>query len=353
MMDPLSSRTRFLNSIRRIRVDRPPIWLMRQAGRYLPEYRKIRKEVRGFLDLCYNPDLASEVTIQPIRRFQLDAAIIFSDILVIPHAAGSKLVFKEKEGPKLTPLKNKNDISALNFREITERLTPVYKAIKITRQRLGEGTAIIGFSGAPWTLATYMVEGGTSREFLQIRRLASENPDLLQDLFKSLESSIATHLINQIEAGADAVQIFDSWAGILNTPDFECWCLDPIIRICERIKNIYPQTPIIVFPRLAGIRYLDFLGKPAVNVISIDQTVPLNWARKYLFPSLAIQGNLDPMSLLVGGERLKSDVYKILEAFGDQPGFIFNLGHGVIKDTNPENVEALCEVIRSWPGDSG
>ena len=185
MTDSLNSRTRFLNSIRKIRVDRPPIWLMRQAGRYLPEYRKIRKEVRGFLDLCYNPDLASEVTIQPIRRFQLDAAIIFSDILVIPHAAGSKLVFREKEGPKLKLLKDKNDISALNFSEITERLTPVYEAIEITRQRLGECTAIIGFSGAPWTLATYMVEGGTSREFLKIRRLASENPELLKDLLKA------------------------------------------------------------------------------------------------------------------------------------------------------------------------
>ncbi|MEC9077657.1 MAG: uroporphyrinogen decarboxylase [Pseudomonadota bacterium] len=352
MTDALTSKTRFLNSVRKIRVDRPPIWLMRQAGRYLPEYRKIRGEVRGFLDLCYNPDLASEVTIQPIRRFQLDAAIIFSDILVIPHAAGSKLVFKEKEGPKLTPITNKNDVSALNFSEMTERLAPVYESIKITRQRLGECTAIIGFSGAPWTLATYMVEGGSSREFLKIRQLASENPELLQDLFTSLESSIVAHLISQIEAGADAVQIFDSWAGILNTPDFECWCLNPIIRICERIKSIYPQTPIIVFPRLAGIRYLNFLGNPAVDVISIDQTVPLNWAMKYLSPSFAIQGNLDPISLLVGGERLKSDVYTIMDAFGDQPGFIFNLGHGVIKDTNPENVEALCEVVRSWPGDS-
>ncbi|MEK9931397.1 MAG: uroporphyrinogen decarboxylase [Rhodospirillaceae bacterium] len=350
MKDPLSSKKRFLNALNRIGVDRPPIWLMRQAGRYLPEYRKIRGEVTGFLDLCYNPNLAAEVTMQPIRKFQLDAAIIFSDILVIPHAAGSELTFVENQGPILTPLKNKNDISALDFTNITERLTPVYEAIKITRSQLGEKTALIGFSGAPWTLSSYMIEGGSSREFLKLRKLAAEQPEILQSLFDGLETAIAAHLIAQIESGADAVQIFDSWAGILNTLDFDRWCLDPVLRICERIKNIYPQTPIIVFPRLAGIRYLNFIKSPVVDAVSIDQTVPLNWARKYLSSSLAIQGNLDPMCLLVGGDRLKSDVYKIMEVFGDQPGFIFNLGHGVIKDTNPENVEILCKLIRSWPG---
>jgi len=350
MKDPLSSKKRFLNALNRIGVDRPPIWLMRQAGRYLPEYRKIRGEVTGFLDLCYNPNLAAEVTMQPIRKFQLDAAIIFSDILVIPHAAGSELTFVENQGPILTPLKNKNDISALDFTNITERLIPVYEAIKITRSQLGEKTALIGFSGAPWTLSSYMIEGGSSREFLKLRKLAAEQPEILQSLFDGLETAIAAHLIAQIEFGADAVQIFDSWAGILNTLDFDRWCLDPVLRICERIKNIYPQTPIIVFPRLAGIRYLNFLKSPAVDAVSIDQTVPLNWARKYLSSGLAIQGNLDPMCLLVGGDRLKSEVYKIMEVFGDQPGFIFNLGHGVIKDTNPENVETLCKLIRSWPG---
>jgi uroporphyrinogen decarboxylase len=339
---------RLVSALNREPIDRPPIWLMRQAGRYLPEYRELRSKAGKFLDLCYNPDLAAEVTLQPLRRFSLDAAIIFSDILVIPHAAGNDLDFVENIGPVLSAIRNSEDISSLNFYDVKQKLEPVYKAVSITKANLNPGTALIGFAGAPWTIASYLIEGGTSRDFLKIRKWIVESPDTLSELFSKLEDAITQHLIAQIDAGADVVQIFDSWSGILGDGDFENWSILPIMRICRAVKASHPNIPIIVFPRLAGLRYQKFLQVKEIDGLSIDQTISCSWARKELYPQVSIQGNLDPIFLLGPTSVMKKKVSDILDVFGSNSGFVFNLGHGVHKDTNPETVAMLCDFISSW-----
>jgi len=340
-------RKRLLAALNRETVDRPPIWLMRQAGRYLPEYRAVRAKVGGFLELCYDPGLAAEVTLQPLRRFALDAAIIFSDILVIPHALGQNVAFREGEGPVLEAIGGEAEIARLDGADLGARLAPVYEAIRRVRAELDAERALIGFAGAPWTIATYMVEGGTSREFAAVKGWALARPDSFAPLIGLLERAIADHLIAQVEAGAEVLQIFDSWAGALPEGAFDRWCVEPIGRIVARVKAAAPAVPIVVFPRLAGTRYEAFAAMEGVSAVSLDQTAARSWAADRLQPRVAIQGNMDPVYLAAGGEAMEREAENILRAFGGGP-FVFNLGHGVMQATPPENVGALCDFVASW-----
>lgn len=320
---------------------------MRQAGRYLPEYRAERKKAGGFLDLCYTPSFAVEVTLQPLRRFALDAAIIFSDILVIPHALGQEVGFVEGKGPVLTPIRDEAGLDVLSVDGFTEHLQPVYDALKGVRAELPEDKTLIGFAGAPWTIATYMVEGGSSRDYLNAKGWAITAPESFNRLFDLLENSIADHLIAQIKAGAQAVQIFDSWAGALPAALFNRYSLEPIGRIAARVKAAAPDVPIIVFPRLAGPRYRDFLKIDAIDAISIDQSISPEWIRDEIQPHKTVQGNLDPAYLVAGGAGLEQAARDLLSILGDGP-YIFNLGHGVVPQTPPENVGLLCDIVSEY-----
>jgi uroporphyrinogen decarboxylase len=328
---------------------RPPIWLMRQAGRYLPEYREIRKTAGMFLDLCYTPELAAEVTLQPIRRYGFDAAIIFSDILVIPDALGQPVSFKEGVGPVLEAIKGVDELNSLDQGKLCDHLNPVYEAIQQVRKDLPIETALIGFAGAPWTVATYMVEGGTSRDFANTKRWAFSAPKEFGKLIDILVASITKHLIAQVEAGVDALQIFDSWAGMLPETAFDQWCVEPILRIVSGVKEKHPDVPIIVFPRLAGHRYLKVAAIEGVSAVSLDQTVSLDWVQGNLQKKVAVQGNLDPIYLLAGGEAMRAEANRILKSLSGGP-FIFNLGHGVLPPTPLDNVAELCEIVSRWQG---
>lgn len=329
----------------------PPVWLMRQAGRYLPEYRKIRSQTPSFLELCYDSALACEITLQPVRRFALDAAIIFSDILVVPHALGQEVWFVEGEGPKLSPLKGEIDLQDLEISRMTEHLNSVYEAITLARKELPSNTALIGFAGAPWTVATYMIEGGTSREFINTRRWAYETPMQFARLIEMLVDATSIHLCNQIAAGAEVVQIFDSWAGILTADGFNRWVIEPTAAIVRRVRERYDNIPIIGFPRGAGHGYLEYVEKTGVNAVSIDSSISPEWAARKLQPKVTVQGNLDSVLLLAGGQPMRTAVENILQQLGSGP-LIFNLGHGVIKETPPDHVEELVQLIRRWPAQS-
>lgn len=322
---------------------------MRQAGRYLPEYRAVREKMKNFLEFCYSPEQAAEVTLQPLHRFNFDAAIIFSDILVIPDALGQEVDFIAGTGPVLKPLRSLNDISNLEDRDLEEKLDPVYQALRKVKSELPTGKTLIGFAGAPWTIATYMVEGGTSRDFAETKQWAFRAPEEFSVLISMLENSIAKHLIRQIKAGAEVVQIFDSWAGMLPDSAFRRWSLEPIARIVARVKAASPETPVIVFPRLAGERYKLFTEIPGINAVSLDQTMSLDWVRRELQPKIVVQGNMDPVYLIAGGDVMLEEARRILTAFGDQP-FIFNLGHGVLPVTPPEHVAELCDFVTGWTG---
>lgn len=325
-----------------------PLWLMRQAGRYLPEYRKIRGSVSGFLELCYTPELAIEVTLQPIRRFGFDAAILFSDILVVADALGSEVAFVEGEGPRLSPIRSQAGIAQLSRGRLHDHLAPVYEAVRGIRQALDPAVPLIGFAGAPWTVAAYMVEGGTSKDFGTVRTLAQAEPDVFGRLIDLLTEATADYLMRQIEAGADVIQLFDSWAGVLPEPEFERWCLAPAERIVTRLREAAPEVPAIVFPRGAGPLYTKFVDRVRPAGLGLDTTVPLGWARGAL-EGVCLQGNLDPITLLVGGVQLEHEIDRILLAMAGQP-FIFNLGHGILPATPPEHVEALVQRVRSRPG---
>ncbi len=326
-----------------------PCWFMRQAGRYLPEYRELRAQKGGFLELAFDPKAACEVTIQPLRRFHMDAAIIFSDILVIPYALGQDLKFAAGEGPQLPPIRTLDEINALAFDD--EKLEPVYEALRLTRKAMqDEGfdqTALIGFAGAPWTVATYMVEGGGSKDYPQTKEMAFARPEIFQRLIDILVDSTSRYLIKQIEAGAEALQIFDSWAGVLNEEQFKRWAIDPVAEIIRRVKAVHPDIPIIGFPRGAALYYPAYLDAVDVDAVGLDTTVPLDWAVQNLQTRVPVQGNLDPMALLAGGDVMKHEAEKILTVLGDKP-FIFNLGHGIHKETPPEHVAQLMEIIHSW-----
>ncbi len=323
----------------------PPIWLMRQAGRYLPEYRAIRDKSGSFLDLCFNPKCAAEVTLQPIRRFGFDAAILFSDILVVPHALGQHVNFEEGIGPKLDPLQDPAAIARLR-RDIDQaRLEPVYEAIERVRSELPAQVALLGFCGAPWTVATYMIAGGGSADQLPARLFAYRFPDAFGQLIDILVEASAGYLIRQFTAGVDAVQVFDSWAGVLPAAEFRRWCIEPCARIATAVRKKIPQAKIIGFPRGAASELGRYLDDVAVDAISLDWTVELGFAREHVQSRRPVQGNLDPLALLVGGTALDRSIDAILEAFSSGP-FIFNLGHGILPETPIAHVERLVTRVR-------
>lgn len=323
----------------------PPIWLMRQAGRYLPEYREIRKNVGSFLELCYTPELAVEVTLQPIRRYGFDAAILFCDILVIPDALGQAVTFKEGEGPRLEPIRDVRGVETLSSSRIHDRLSPVYETVGRLSEELPPDTALIGFAGAPWTVATYMVEGGSSRDFATVRSWGLSDPEGFSKIIDLVCEATIAYLCRQVESGAEVLQIFDSWAGVLSQWEFRRWSIEPIKRIVSEVKKRFPNVPIIAFPRAAGVRYVEFVTETGVDAVSLDSTIPLQWAADHLQHKVCLQGNLDPLLLLAGGEAMEREARRILGVLGSGP-FIFNLGHGVIKETPPENVARLVETVR-------
>ena len=322
----------------------PPLWMMRQAGRYLPEYRETRRRAGSFLDLCYDPDLAVEVTLQPIERFGFDASILFSDILVVPHALGRDVRFEEGRGPLLTPI-SATEISALDGETFHVNLEPVYETVRRLRAKLPDETTLIGFCGAPWTVATYMIAGHGTPDQSPARLFAYREPAAFQQLLKVLANHSAAYLIRQIEAGADVVQIFDSWSGVLDDASFDLFCVQPVAEIVRQVRAIHPKVPIIGFPKGAGARYHTYREKTGVTALGIDWTVPLDAART-LQRSGAVQGNLDPLRLVAGGKALSDGVESILKALGDGP-LIFNLGHGITPETPIAHVEAMVKQVRS------
>lgn len=323
--------------------DIPPVWLMRQAGRYLPEYRETRKQAGSFLNLCYTPDLAIEVTLQPIRRFGFDAAILFSDILVIPDALGQKVDFVEGTGPVLEPVR-KNELSSLKSGNVLDHLKPVLQTVRGLREELPEETTLIGFCGAPWTVATYMIAGHGTPDQAPARIFALEDPAGFQTLIDTLTEASAEYLIAQLEAGADAVQIFDSWAGILGGDQFKRWCTEPVSRIVEKVRFAVPDARIIGFPKSAGSLYDEYRGLTGVDCLGLDWSVPVRQA-KSIQSEGPIQGLLDPARLVAGGTALDDGVDEIIDNFGTGP-LIFNLGHGITPQTPIGNVERLVQRIR-------
>jgi uroporphyrinogen decarboxylase len=345
-MDPADKR--LLHAIAGRPVDTHPFWLMRQAGRYLPEYRRVRAEAGSFLDLCFTPPLAAEVTIQPIRRFGMDAAILFSDILLVPYALGQKLAFQEGEGPKLEPVRSAADLTRLATTPDLDRLEPVYETIRLVKRALPETTALIGFAGAPWTLATYAVEGGSSRGFEIVRRWAESDPEGFRTLIDRLADAVALHLERQIAAGAEVVQIFDSWAAAAGDSGFEPWILAPTRRIVAGLKARWPQVPVIGFPKGIGARAAEYARATGVDMVSIGSDLDPGMARDIVQPVAGVQGNLDPALLVAGGAAMEQQVRRIVDALG-RGRFVFNLGHGVVPETPPEHVAALAALLRSIP----
>lgn len=321
----------------------PPIWLMRQAGRYLPEYRTLRETAGSFLDLCYNPAFAAEVTLQPIRRFGFDAAIVFSDILVVPDAFDRGLTFVHGEGPRLDPI-DAAGIAALDVSPVRERLAPVFETIRQVRAALDADKSLIGFCGAPWTVATYMVAGRSTPDQAPARLMAATEPEVFQDLIDTLVEASVISLLGQIEAGADVVQIFDSWAGILNEHDFDRWSIAPTVEIVRRVRAAAPDVRIIGFPKGAGFRIERYVAATGIDAVGIDWTVPFDVAAK-LQSQVTVQGNLDPLVLVAGGAALDRAIDAILEALGGGR-FIFNLGHGIVPQTPIAHVEHLIARVR-------
>ncbi|MCD6034939.1 MAG: hemE [Rickettsiales bacterium] len=336
-----------LETLKGKQLDTPPLWLMRQAGRYLPEYREIRKDVSSFLQMCYTPKLAAEVTLQPIRRFGFDAAILFSDILVIPDALGMHVTFEEKKGPILEKITSEKALAGLKPERIASHLSPVYEAVAEIKQQLPTHTTLIGFAGSPWTVATYMLEGGSSKEFLESKRWAYATPSAFGKLIDILIEATVEHLSLQIQAGAETVQLFDSWAGVLPEEAFSQWVIEPTRKIVEKLKLRHPAIPIIGFPRGAGFYYEAYLKQTGVDAVGLDTTIPLIWAAKQLQTKKPVQGNLDPVMLFAEKGMLRDQIISLLEALKHGP-FIVNLGHGILPTTPIENVELLVETVRSW-----
>jgi len=328
----------------------PPLWMMRQAGRTLPEYRQVRQQAGHFLNLCYNPHLACEVTLQPIRRFDFDAAIVFSDILLIPHALGRKLDYLTGEGPVMEPLAA-TDIAQLQMDKALARLEPVFETLQLVRQQLETDKALIGFCGAPWTVATYMIAGKPTPDQAPARLFFYQQPQLMQELLDKIADISADYLIKQIEAGADLVQIFDSWAGVLDEESFEACAIRPVKRMVTRIRAHFAGThfadvPIIGFPRGAGLFYRHYAAKTGVTALALDWTVPLDFAAD-LQKSTPIQGNLDPLRLLAGGICLEQGIEAILTRLG-KGALIFNLGHGIEATTPLDHIQQMITQIRRF-----
>jgi uroporphyrinogen decarboxylase len=328
----------------------PPVWLMRQAGRYLPEYRAVRSRTGDFIALCTTPGLAAEVTLQPIRRYGFDAAILFSDILLLPWAMGHGLEYREGEGPVLPPLRDVASLSALDPRRVPAAIAPILETVRLVRTGLAaEGfahCALIGFAGAPFTVACYMVEGGGSRDFAATRTMAYQQPEMFERLIALLTDATETYLAAQIEAGAEAVMLFDSWAGVLSPRLFRQHVTRPTKTIVARLRSRFPTVPVIGFPRLAGLMIGDYAVATEVNAVGLDTSMDPAFATNCVPRNVALQGNLDPMVLVAGGQALHRESMDILRAVRGHP-FIFNLGHGIVPQTPPAHVAQLVELVRA------
>ena len=342
----MNEESKLIGVLNRERVMPPPIWLMRQAGRYLPEYRELRAQTGSFWTMCMTPKLACEITLQPIRRFGFDAAILFSDILVVPVALGVKVEFKDGAGPSMVAISSSAELERDTSRWAIA-LAPVYEAIALTRSVLDAGTPLLGFAGAPWTLATYLAAGRGGDEQKAAKLWGYRDPDGFARLLDLLAECVAFHLVRQIEAGADAVQIFDSWASGLPESVFERWAIAPTKKIVKLVRTSHPQARIIGFPRAATLAgYERYAKESGVNAISLDTSAPMHWAAATLGKAVALQGNLDPIVLIAGGSALVQGVDAILEATRNVP-FIFNLGHGILPETPIAHVEELIARVRA------
>ena len=328
----------------------PPIWLMRQAGRYLPEYREVRAQAGDFIALCTNPELAAEVTLQPLRRYGFDAAILFSDILMVPWAMGQKLRFAEGEGPILEPLRDAEAIGGLRLSGVAERAAPIFGTVSRVRALLEAQhgrSALIGFAGAPWTVACYMVEGRGGGEFSHARRMAHADPALFGRLIRGLTDATAEYLLGQAAAGAEALMIFDSWAGLLPPSGFRRWVIEPTVELVRRLRKRLPADfPLIGFPRLAGPMLTEYATRTGLQAVGMDTAMDPRWAATQVPGHVALQGNLDPQVLVAGGAALETEARALLAAMRGRP-FVFNLGHGIVPPTPPENVAALVRTVRT------
>lgn len=340
----MTDEKRLIAALRGVSQDVPPIWLMRQAGRYLPEYRALRTQAKSFLDFCYTPAMAAEVTLQPIRRFHFDAAILFSDILVIPDAMGQTVSFETGEGPRLAPIETPEGVARLGAFDI-EKLSPVFETIDRVKSQLPADVAFIGFCGAPWTVASYMIAGKGTPDQAPARLFAFRHHDAFQALIDRLVEASAAYLLRQIDAGVEVVQIFDSWAGVLPANEFEAWCARPIARIIALLKEERPETPVIAFVRGADAQLPGLTRRLGADAYGLDTALDPKWAVAETAPSVCLQGNLDPLALIAGGDALDREIDTILEAFRGRP-HIFNLGHGILPQTPIEHVERLLARVR-------
>jgi uroporphyrinogen decarboxylase len=343
---PVMSDSLFLRALKRAPVPRTPVWIMRQAGRYLPEYREVRAEAGDFMSLCRTPKLACEVTLQPLRRFDLDAAILFSDILTIPDAMGLGLSFREGEGPRFArPLRTVQDVDALPILNASDNLAYVMEAAALIRQEMPEDLPLIGFSGSPWTLACYMIEGRGSRDFKHVLRFLYEHPEAMHRLLQTLTDAVIDYLDQQVQAGVNALMVFDTWGGMLTTPNFKDFSCAYLHQIVEGVKARHPDIPIVLFTKGGG-QWLSTLAATGCDGLGVDWTCDLGRARKEVGAQVALQGNLDPAVLLTSPACIRREVGRVLDAFGAGPGHVFNLGHGITPDVPPEHVTALIDAVR-------
>ncbi len=340
----MTGEKRLISALRGVAHDVPPLWLMRQAGRYLPEYRALRTQAKSFLDFCYTPATAAEVTLQPIRRFHFDAAILFSDILVVPDAMGQTVSFESGEGPRLAPIETPEGVARLGA-FAAEKLSPVFETIDRVKSQLPADVAFIGFCGAPWTVASYMIAGKGTPDQAPARLFAFRHHDAFQQLIDRLVEASIDYLVRQIDAGVEAVQIFDSWAGVLPANEFEAWCARPIARMVAALKEKRPATPVIAFVRGADAQLPALTRKLGADGYGLDTALDPKWAVAQTAPTVCLQGNLDPLALLAGGAALDREIDTILEAFQSRP-HIFNLGHGILPQTPIEHVERLVARVR-------
>jgi uroporphyrinogen decarboxylase len=333
-----------LDTLRGAVTEKRPVWLMRQAGRYLPEYRALRAEKGGFLELVYDSEAAAEITLQPIRRFGFDGAILFSDILIVPHALGQNLQFLAGEGPHLSP--RLVDATLASLTPAPQHFQPVWDTVRRTRALLPEGVTMLGFIGSPWTVATYMVAGEGSKDHHLARSMAYRDPAAFGAIIDAIVESSLIYLSGQIEAGAEAVQLFDSWSGSLSPQQFERWVVAPTARIVSAIREKHPDVPIIGFPKGAGAKLPAYARETGVDAVGVDETQVPEWVHANLPPDLPVQGNLDPLLLIAGGSELDAAARRVLKAFEGRP-HVFNLGHGIDQKTPIENVQRLLEIVRS------
>jgi uroporphyrinogen decarboxylase len=334
-----------LETLNGANLEQRPVWLMRQAGRYLPEYRDLRSQKGGFLNLVYDSDAAAEITIQPIRRFGFDGAILFSDILIVPYAMGQNLEFMVGEGPRLSP--RLLDQALESLQAVPERLEPIYATVAKVKAALAPETTLMGFAGSPWTVATYMVAGEGSRDHHETRALAYRDPAMFSTIIDAIGAVTVEYLCGQVEAGAEGLQLFDSWSGSLAPAEFERWVIEPNAWITAEMKRHHPHVPVIGFPKGAGEKLVAYAQGTGVDAIGVDETIDPVWAARALPAGLPVQGNLDPLLLLAGGAELDQQARRILEIFADRP-HVFNLGHGIGQFTPIEHVEQLLRTVREW-----